>query len=170
MDKYFPSSPTPTGIIMPSSNVNLKRCLCINLWGSLTVSCPLMSTNSKSHLWYHKPKTFLVSYGFINSHSNAPLFVLSQGSTIISLLVYVNDIIVSQSHATSSPILTRLSMLLPLSFLLKILGTLIYQLWISSSCLFFYDSTCLFCADWVGDTDNSILPRLHLYFCLLPQC
>ena len=45
--------------------------------------------------WCTKLNGFLLSYGFVNSHSDASLFIYYQNSITYYFLVYVNDLIVT---------------------------------------------------------------------------
>lgn len=45
--------------------------------------------------WYMELKTFLLSLGFKNSLADASMFVLQQGTNLVYLLVYVDDILIT---------------------------------------------------------------------------
>ena len=45
--------------------------------------------------WYHELRQFLVTSDFTNSHVDTSLFLLNTGRTMIYLLAYVNDIIIT---------------------------------------------------------------------------
>lgn len=75
--------------------------------------------------WYTELKNFLLSSGFHNSISDPSLFLYQHGTSILYLLVYVDDIIVtgpSHSH------LTHFINTLAAHFSLKDLGPLSYFL------------------------------------------
>ena len=42
--------------------------------------------------WYRELKKFLISYGFVNSKSDASLFIYNMNSLTIYFLVYVDDL------------------------------------------------------------------------------
>lgn len=48
--------------------------------------------------WYHELRQFLVTSGFSNSHAYTSSFVLNTGGTIIYLLIYVDDIIITRNN------------------------------------------------------------------------
>ena len=75
--------------------------------------------------WYHELRKFLISEGFTNSHSDTSLFMLHSPSTVLYLLVYVDDIIITGSSAAHvSAFITALAR----RFSLKDLGNLSYFL------------------------------------------
>ncbi|CAE5959206.1 unnamed protein product [Arabidopsis arenosa] len=47
--------------------------------------------------WYEELKNFLLTVGFTNSLADASLFILHRGSSLLYLLVYVDDIIVTSN-------------------------------------------------------------------------
>ena len=49
------------------------------------------------HAWYQELRSFLISLGFIISHADTSLFILSRNSSIIYFLVYVDDLIITGS-------------------------------------------------------------------------
>ncbi|KAG8503946.1 hypothetical protein CXB51_002234 [Gossypium anomalum] len=51
--------------------------------------------------WYHELRSFLLSFGFINSIVDASLFVFCGHSTVIYLFVYVDDIIVTGNTSSA---------------------------------------------------------------------
>ena len=44
--------------------------------------------------WYQELRTFLLSLGFVTSHTDSSLFIYSCGTTLIYFLVYVDDLII----------------------------------------------------------------------------
>ncbi|KAG8489320.1 hypothetical protein CXB51_017422 [Gossypium anomalum] len=66
--------------------------------------------NQAPRAWYHELRSYLLSFEFINSIADASLFVFRGHSTVIYLLVYVNDIIVTgNTSSTISQFLQHLS-------------------------------------------------------------
>ena len=51
--------------------------------------------------WYHELRQFLVASGFTNSHADTSLFVFNTNGNLVYLLVYVDDIIITGSNATT---------------------------------------------------------------------
>ena len=49
--------------------------------------------------WYHELRQFLLASGFKNSYADTSLFVLNTGGTLIYLLIYVDDIILTGNSA-----------------------------------------------------------------------
>lgn len=49
--------------------------------------------------WYTEFKTFLLSCGFLNSSSDASLFIYNQGSIVAYFLVYVDDLLVTGNNS-----------------------------------------------------------------------
>lgn len=47
------------------------------------------------HAWYMELRSYLIEIGFSNSISDTSLFILHRGKSIIYVLVYVDDIIVT---------------------------------------------------------------------------
>ena len=45
--------------------------------------------------WYNELKVFLLSYGFVNSHSDASLFIYHTSIITIYFQIYVDDLIVT---------------------------------------------------------------------------
>lgn len=45
--------------------------------------------------WYNELKNYLLTYGFRNSLANPSLFIYSHGPTLIYLLLYLDNIIVT---------------------------------------------------------------------------
>lgn len=75
--------------------------------------------------WYNELHNFFLSIGFKNSYADASLFVLNTGTTLVYILVYVDDIIITGScPAMVSSIIENLSD----RFSLKDLGELSYFL------------------------------------------
>ena len=80
--------------------------------------------------WYTKLYTCLLSWGFLCSQSETFLFSLHTGSQLTLILVYVNDIIITGTHASLvNTFITKLNY----QFALKDLGTLSYFLGIQVS-------------------------------------
>ncbi|KAK1555457.1 hypothetical protein Q3G72_026733 [Acer saccharum] len=48
--------------------------------------------------WYHELCQFLITSGFQNSHADTSLFVLKFGGTLLYLLIYVDDIILTGNN------------------------------------------------------------------------
>jgi hypothetical protein len=69
--------------------------------------------------WYTRLSDFLLSIGFLASKVYTFLFILSDGTNIFYLLVYVDDILLTGSN---SPMLHRLIQLLSSEFKLRDLG------------------------------------------------
>ncbi|KAA3482705.1 Retrovirus-related Pol polyprotein from transposon TNT 1-94 [Gossypium australe] len=51
--------------------------------------------------WFEKLKKFLISIGFVGSKSNASLFIRIQSESVLYVLVYVDDIIITGSLTTT---------------------------------------------------------------------
>ena len=75
--------------------------------------------------WYQALKDFLISIGFKNSLADASLFILQTGSSFIYILIYVDDIVITGSHAQE---LQKVTTKLAAKFSLKELGELSYFL------------------------------------------
>ena len=94
---------------MPFSKVLYpKMCSCSYHKASLTVTILTMSTklrkaiyslNQAPSAWYHELHQCLVSFGFNNSHADTSVFVFNNNGTILYLLIYVDDIIITGSDA-----------------------------------------------------------------------
>jgi histone deacetylase 1/2 len=69
--------------------------------------------------WYTGLSDFLLSIGFLASKVDTSLFILSDGTNIFYLLVYVDDILLTGSN---SAMLHRLIQLLSSEFKLRDLG------------------------------------------------
>ena len=50
--------------------------------------------------WFHELKSFIISLGFVNSRSDASLFVYSRNSHQVYFLVYVDDLLITGSSAS----------------------------------------------------------------------
>ncbi|KAK0579728.1 hypothetical protein LWI29_030590 [Acer saccharum] len=50
--------------------------------------------------WYHELRQFLIGSGFKNSYADTSLFILQSGDTLLYLLIYVDDIILTGNSAT----------------------------------------------------------------------
>ena len=48
--------------------------------------------------WYQELCVFLLQYGFLNSTADASLFIYANNSDIIYFLVYVDDLIITDSN------------------------------------------------------------------------
>ena len=75
--------------------------------------------------WYQALKDFLIIIGFKNSLADASLFILQTGSSFIYILIYVDDIVITGSHAQE---LQKVTTKLAAKFSLKELGELSYFL------------------------------------------
>jgi hypothetical protein len=75
--------------------------------------------------WYTHLSDFLLSIGFLASKVDTSLFILSDGTNIFYLLVYVNDILLTGSN---SVMIHRLIQLLSSDLKLRDLGTVHYFL------------------------------------------
>ncbi|CAH9086511.1 unnamed protein product [Cuscuta europaea] len=80
--------------------------------------------------WYCELKTYLLQFGFLNSRSDTSLFIYSSGSTLLFLLVYVDDII---QTGNDSRFLESFISALAGRFSLKDLGSLSYFLGLEAS-------------------------------------
>ncbi|KAG7586548.1 Zinc finger CCHC-type [Arabidopsis thaliana x Arabidopsis arenosa] len=60
---------------------------------------PIYGLKQAPRAWYMALKQFLLSSGFTNSMADTSLFILSSGSTITYVLVYVDDILVTGDNA-----------------------------------------------------------------------
>jgi len=76
-------------------------------------------------VWYTRLSDFLLSIGFLASKVDTSLFILSDGTNIFYLLVYVDDILLTGSN---SPMLHCLIQLLSSEFKLRDLGVVHYFL------------------------------------------
>jgi hypothetical protein len=93
--------------------------------------------------WYNRLSDFLLSIGFHASKVNTSLFILSDGTNIFYLLVYIDDILLTGSN---SAMLNRLIQLLSSKFKLRDLGAVHYFLGIE-----------------VQSTGMGLMLRLHKY-------
>lgn len=75
--------------------------------------------------WYQRFRSFLLDLGFSGTHADTSLFIFSQGSTTIYLLVYVDDIIITGNEPSS---LQALISRVRKEFAIKDLGRLSYFL------------------------------------------
>ena len=75
--------------------------------------------------WYYELRTFLLTYGFRNSHSDTSLFIYTSSHHILYLLVYVDDIVVTGNN---NDFLAVFVSRLAARFSLKDLGNLSYFL------------------------------------------
>jgi hypothetical protein len=75
--------------------------------------------------WYIRLSDFLLSIGFLTSKVDTSLFILSDGTNIFYLLVYVDDILLTGSN---SAMLHHLVQLLSSEFKLRDLGDVHYFL------------------------------------------
>ncbi|CAN6203909.1 unnamed protein product [Urochloa humidicola] len=73
------------------------------------------------HAWYSRFATYLISLGFIETKSDASLFVYRRGSNTVYLLLYVDDIVLT---ASSPDLLCRTIRALQQEFSMKDLGDL----------------------------------------------
>ncbi|KAK0591006.1 hypothetical protein LWI29_034346 [Acer saccharum] len=75
--------------------------------------------------WYHELRQFLITFGFKNSYADTSLFVLQTGGTLLYLLIYVDDIILTGNSTTQ---VEHFVNTLAQNFSLKDLGSLSYFL------------------------------------------
>ena len=75
--------------------------------------------------WYHELQTFLLQFGFKNSHADTSLFVLTTSDHIIYILVYVDDLIIT---GDTTQLVDSFVSALAQRFSLKDLGSLSYFL------------------------------------------
>ncbi|XP_021971970.1 uncharacterized mitochondrial protein AtMg00810-like [Helianthus annuus] len=75
--------------------------------------------------WFQRLSSFLISYGFTCSRADPSLFVFHQGDSIMYLLVYVDDLILTGNTST---LLTAFISRLHKEFAIKGLGKLSYFL------------------------------------------
>jgi len=80
----------------------------------------LYSLKQAPRAWYNRLSEFLLSIGFQASKVDASLFILSLNGAMIYLLVYVDDILLTESN---SALLHRLITLLQTEFKLQDLGS-----------------------------------------------
>jgi hypothetical protein len=86
---------------------------------------PLYGLKQAPRAWYTRLSDFLLSIGFIASKVDTSLFILSDGTNIFYLLVYVDDILLTGSN---SVMLHHLVQLLSSEFKLRDLGDVHYFL------------------------------------------
>ncbi|KAK1417226.1 hypothetical protein QVD17_26351 [Tagetes erecta] len=75
--------------------------------------------------WFHRLSTFLLSYGFKCSRADPSLFIFLDGDSIMYLLVYVDDLILTGNKST---LLSNFTTRLHQEFAIKDLGSLNYFL------------------------------------------
>ena len=80
--------------------------------------------------WYNKLRTFLIQYGFYGAKSDTSLFIKTSSSSILYLLVYVDDIILTGS---SIVLIQQMVQALHQAFSIKDLGSLNYFLGIEAT-------------------------------------
>ena len=64
---------------------------------SFTISTSHIGLLQAPRVWYHELRNFLLCEGFTNSYSDTTLFILHSPTSVLSLLVYVDDIIITGS-------------------------------------------------------------------------
>lgn len=79
--------------------------------------------------WYNELKRFLLSSGFRNSLADASLFIYNQNGTLLYMLVYVDDIVLTGNNTQQ---MERFIQALSTRFSLKDLGSLSYFLGIEA--------------------------------------
>lgn len=80
--------------------------------------------------WFHKWSSLLVSYGFLNSKADASLFIKHNSSSMMLVLIYVDDILVIGTNCNHT---ASLIASLDSSFSLKDLDRLYYFLGVEDS-------------------------------------
>ena len=60
----------------------------------------LYGLNQAPCAWYNELKFFILSVGFPNAQSNTSLFIYAHDGIIASLLVYVDDLILTINHSS----------------------------------------------------------------------
>ncbi|KAL9411808.1 hypothetical protein AB3S75_045417 [Citrus x aurantiifolia] len=75
--------------------------------------------------WYNELRTFLLQFGFQNSHADTSLFVFHNGGHTMYLLVYVDDLILTGDNTTT---VNHFIAILAQRFSIKDLGFLTYFL------------------------------------------
>ncbi|KAJ0860505.1 putative RNA-directed DNA polymerase [Helianthus annuus] len=75
--------------------------------------------------WFQRLSSFLISYGFTCSRADPSLFIFSQDDSIMYLLVYMDDLILTGNKSTS---ITNFTRHLHTEFAIKDLGSLNYFL------------------------------------------
>jgi len=81
--------------------------------------------------WYSRFATFLLSLGFVEAKADTSLFVFRRGSDIAYLLLYVDDIVLTDS---SPALLRRIILALQQEFAMKDLGELHHFLGMQVQC------------------------------------
>jgi hypothetical protein len=102
-------------------------------WSYSSISCvrlhkSLYGLKQAPRAWYTRLSDFLLSIGFLASKVDTFLFILSYGTNIFYLLVYVDDILLMGSN---SVMLHHLIQLLSSKFKLRDLGIVHYFLGIA---------------------------------------
>ncbi|RVX13659.1 Retrovirus-related Pol polyprotein from transposon RE1 [Vitis vinifera] len=101
--------------------------------------------------WYHELRQFLLQFGFINSIVDTSLFIFNNRGTILYLLVYVDDIIITGNNVEAAQtFIQQLSQ----RFSLKNLGPLTYFLGVevTSHTNGLFLSQCKYIADLLNIT------------------
>lgn len=75
--------------------------------------------------WFHRFSTFLKSISFINSRADTSLFIFSHSFMLIYLLLYVDDIIITENNSNT---IQKLVDHIHATFAIKDLGRLNYFL------------------------------------------
>ncbi|KAJ3701350.1 hypothetical protein LUZ61_005055 [Rhynchospora tenuis] len=103
--------------------------------------------------WFHKLKEFLLTHKFVCSQSDNSLFVFRSKSTVLFLLVYVDDIVITGNDTTA---ISSLLSTLQTAFSIKDLGQINYFLGIQVSVT--DTSLCLNQSQYI----SSILQKTHM--------
>ena len=85
----------------------------------------LYGLKQASRAWFHRLSTALIQLGFSGSKTDPSLFILNSGNTMVYVLVYVDDIIITGNN---QPAIDRIIDRLSSTFALKDLGQLHYFL------------------------------------------
>lgn len=80
--------------------------------------------------WYMELQSFLIAYGFVNSISDSYLFILNKHGNPLFVLVYVDDIVITDNNSATVECFVQL---LSNLFSLKDLNDLTYFLGIEAS-------------------------------------